>query len=119
MGNYNHLSLDERQILYTSLKQGTSIKEIALQLDRNKSSLYRELARNGNEETYNPIAAEHQALTERSQLRLSKVERHNTLRQYVMRRLKMGWSPEQIAGRLKRKKSKYVICNFFKPDDVK
>lgn len=111
MGNYNHLSLSERQILYTLLRQGTSINEIAIQLGRNRSSLYRELARNGNNEAYNPIAAEHQALTKRSQLRRCKIERHNTLRQYVMKRLKIGWSPEQIAGRLKRKKSKYVICH--------
>jgi IS30 family transposase len=28
-----------------------------------------------------------------------------------MQRLREGWSPEQIAGRLKRKKSKYALCH--------
>jgi IS30 family transposase len=33
------------------------------------------------------------------------------LRTYIVCRLKEGWSPEQISGRLRRKKSKYTVCH--------
>ena len=111
MDNYSHLSLDERQVLYALKLQGTPIADIARQLNRDRSSLYRELKRHGTESAYNPITAERKAIATRSQPRLCKIERYSTLRQYVMQRLKMGWSPEQIAGRLRRKKSKYAICH--------
>lgn len=110
MDNYSHLSLDERQILYTLKQQGIAISEIAKRLNRHRSSLYRELARHSVQDAYNPISAERKAIDTRSQQRLCKIERYVTLRQYVMRHLKIGWTPEQIAGRLKRKKSKYAIC---------
>lgn len=110
MDNYSHLSLAERQVLYTLKLQGTSITEIARQLNRDRSSLYRELKRHANQKPYNPMTAEQEAITKRIKRRACKIERYPTLRQYVMQRLKIGWSPEQIAGRLKRKKSKYAIC---------
>lgn len=111
MENYTHLSLDERQHLYTLRQQGMAISQIAKQLNRHRSTLYRELVRHQNEKGYHPIQADKHALATRTQARQCKIEMHSTLRQYVMQRLRMSWSPEQITGRLKRKKSKYVICH--------
>jgi IS30 family transposase len=42
-------------------------------------------------------------------LRGSKIERSTRLRAYVEDRLAMGWSPEQIAGRMEREGSGHVI----------
>lgn len=111
MDNYTHLSLRERQIFYTLRQQRLTMSEISKQLNRHRSTLYRELARHQKQDTYNPIAADQAASATRSQQRCCKIEKYSTLRQYVMRHLKVGWSPEQIAGRLKRKNSKYAICH--------
>lgn len=111
MGKYSHLSLVERQNIYDLLHQGTTITKIALLLKRARSTINRELSRHQLEGAYNPIIAEQRAITTRTQPRNCKIEKHPTLRKYVMQRLKQGWSPEQISGRLRRKKSKYVICH--------
>jgi len=45
-GQYKHVSLDERIIIYTLLKQGESVRDIARTLDRNAGTISRELKRN-------------------------------------------------------------------------
>lgn len=111
VNKYSHLSLDERQNLYDLIHQGISITKISQQLKRGRSTIYRELDRHQLDGKYNPMIAEQRAMAMRSQPRLCKIEKHATLRGYVMQRLKQGWSPEQISGRLRRKKSKYTICH--------
>lgn len=111
MGNYIHLSLRERQIIYDLKQQGISKAKIAKQLNRHRSTIHREIARHQDQGVYHPLIAEHRALESRTKHRLSRIEKYHTLRGYVMHHLKRGWSPEQIAGRLKRKKSKYIICH--------
>ena len=43
--------------------------------------------------------------------RLSRIERLSPLRSYVCDRLAMGWSPEQIAGRLEQEGSGHSISH--------
>ena len=112
MSHYTHLSLVERQTLYNLYQKGLPIRLIAKQIGRHFSALYRELARHRlRDGSYNPLTAQQSATKTQHQLRRSKIQRYSTLRQYIRERLKQGWSPEQIAGRLKRKKSKYVVCH--------
>jgi len=40
-----------------------------------------------------------------------KIENDEKLRKYIVRKLKKFWSPEQIAGRLKKSKGETVICH--------
>lgn len=49
---YRHLSVDERTRIDCLLQAGTLLRQIALQLKRSVSTLYRELARNGKGRTY-------------------------------------------------------------------
>ena len=111
MGNYTQLSTGERRELQKSCRLGESIKEIAKRMGRDSSTLYRELARNQEGGEYHPVIAQQKAQARCSQNRGSKVKRNPTLRTYVVKHLKLGWSPEQIAGRLKRIKSKYPVCH--------
>lgn len=46
MSNYTHISLSERAKIEVFLHKGISVKEIAIRLNRHKSSLYKELRRN-------------------------------------------------------------------------
>ncbi len=112
MSHYKHLSLEERQTFFTLRHQGISMADIAKELGRHRSTLYRELDRLIEKaRQYDPFKAHQQALSKRFQQRKGKIEKYSTLRQYVIAHLKIGWTPEQISGRLKRKKSKYYLCH--------
>lgn len=47
----------------------------------------------------------------RRRRRTARLIRHKALREYVLSRLRLGWSPEQIAGRLKLEMPSFpIIC---------
>lgn len=110
MGHYTHLSLEDRYELFKGLKEGRSIREIASSIGRHFSTLYREL-KHFTDQDYHPFKAEERALRIRQQARKNKIQRNPTLHAYITDHLKIGWSPEQIVGRLRRKKSKYHLCH--------
>ena len=90
---------------------GVSNKEIGRRLGRNVSSIGRELKRNEHRGDYSAVAA--QTLSER---RNTLSRKRNALKDpavyaYVVKNLRRGWSPEQIAGRLKRKQKKTMVCH--------
>lgn len=111
MENYSHLSEKDRWELYQLHQSGAGMAEIARRLGKHRSTLYRELARNKTKEGYLPGRADQLAKARQGQEGLCKIARYETLRRYIYQALKLGWSPEQIAGRLKRKKSKFAICH--------
>ena len=45
-GSYRHFTLEERRTLFRLLNAKLPIKEIAAQLGRHRSTIYREIARN-------------------------------------------------------------------------
>jgi len=111
MWNYSHLSEKDRWEFYELYRSGVGMSEIARRLGKHRSTLYRELRRNRSQEGYVPGLAHHLAHSRQSAQRRSKIARYRTLRAYIYHGLKQGWSPEQIAGRLKRKRSKYAVCH--------
>ena len=111
MGYYTQLSVTDRRRLYVFLEMGLSISEIAQKLARHRSTIYREISRNKELETYLPIIAHQKALERNSNGRTSKLERNGVLRDYVIRSLKKGWSPEQISGRMKHQKLSFYLCH--------
>ena len=98
---YDQLDLDERIEMSRLYEAGTSRREIGRIIGRSASTVGRELRRNTLPRGgYKPASADRIALSRRR--RLSRIERLSPLRSYVCDRLAMGWSPEQIAGRLER-----------------
>jgi transposase, IS30 family len=95
---YSHFSLDERCRLRGLMEMGLKPSEIARRLSRHRGTVYREIARNRCVEEYRPDSADRMAWVRK--LRGSKIQRSASLRDYVGDRLAMGWSPEQIAGRM-------------------
>lgn len=78
-----------------------SIRQIAAALDRQPSSIAREIKRNsGRRVGYKPAYAQEQTRARR--WKGSKLTRNPELRKTVLDRLAQGWSPEQVAGRLSR-----------------
>lgn len=96
---YEQLSLEERCEIARLRADGQSIRQIAAALDRAASSISRELRRNsGAQGLYRPSYADERAWARR--WRGSRLSRQPVLRELVLTRLAMGWSPEQVAGRL-------------------
>jgi IS30 family transposase len=97
---YAQLSLEERCTISRLQAEGGSIRQIAAALDRAPSTVARELKRNsGRQVGYKPTYADAQARARRWSG--SRLERQPDLRNTVLDCLKRGYSPEQVAGRLK------------------
>jgi IS30 family transposase len=87
-----------------------SIEDIAKRLGRHRSTLYRERERNKEPEGYLPGTAQLKAEERLAEKRQSKIEKEAYLREYVVRSLKKGWSPEQISGRMRYHKLTMYFC---------
>lgn len=99
---YKHLSIEEREKIQELLWQKKSIRCIAAKLGRSPSSISREIERNKPPERnrYTPRVAQERAVKNRSSRGAPKLEKDEVLREYVVEKLKLGWSPEQISIRL-------------------
>lgn len=95
----SQLNATERRLLAEYHQQGLSAGEIGRRLLRHKSTICRELKRNGQADGYCAQAAQTQAQARRRKPR-SKLDDDAQLRDIVLLRLVNWWSPEQIAGRL-------------------
>jgi IS30 family transposase len=111
MGNYTHLSISDRRRFYILLEMGLSVTDIAKRLSRHRSTLYRELNRNSEIEGYFPKTAQLKTQERAKQKCLSKLQQDGVLRDYVVRSLQKGWSPEQISGRMKYHKLSFYVCH--------
>jgi IS30 family transposase len=111
MGNiYSQLDLDERIELSCLRDAGCSRREIGRLMRRSHTTIGRELKRNSLPKAgYKPARADIMAGVRRD--RPCKLQRLSTLRGQVHGNLAMGWSPQQIAGRLRQDGSKHTISH--------
>lgn len=110
------LGLDERRRIERLNHASVPVSKIASQLGRHRSTIYRELARNRFTDEENPyldgyygMAAHDMAARRRHRRR--KLVRMPALLVAIVDRLRAGWSPEQIAGRLRRDGSGAYVCH--------
>ncbi len=107
---YWHLTIEERFELARLYTEGHSVCQIAASLDRSPSTVARELKRNGSKtQGYQPSYAQQQARARR--WRGSRLDRDPCLRDEVLVRLRAGWSPQQVAGRLALESGRTVISH--------
>lgn len=98
---YNHLSLSERVELYADLKLGRSLRVIARKLKRSVSSLSRELKRHTRYcRPYKPVLANRRAVRWSARQRYKAPLKNPQVLMYVLSKLRLGWGPEIIAGRI-------------------
>lgn len=98
-----------------ALQREVSISEIAKELGFNKSTIYREIRRNKDQE-YDPMSADLKA-QERFQRCRRSHKISGTLEDIIQYYLFDGWSPDQITGRLEQEGygisvSRQTIYNF-------
>ena len=107
---YTQLTLEDRCAIARLHEDGQSRRQIAAALDRSPSTISRELKRNrGTKIGYQPAYAQEQTRARR--WTGSKLERDDALRTVVLDYLRRGWSPEQIAGRLRQQKATAIVSH--------
>ena len=97
------LSLTEREEISRRLVACQSIRSIAKDLNRAASTISREIARNGGVRRYRAVKADKRAWKQALRPKPCKLMLNGRLRQAVVVKLQRHWSPQQIAGWLKRK----------------
>jgi IS30 family transposase len=103
MKKHHKITAPERDQIAWWLAGGIPIRKMARRLGRSPSSIAEELKRNQADGVYGSIKA-HQAAEARKRHSHQKyLLRHRpTLRGFVLEKLKLDWSPQQISGRLKK-----------------
>jgi IS30 family transposase len=96
------LTLAEREEISRAVTTGNSIRLIASRLGRAPSTISREIKRNGGQECYRANQADLAAWDRTRRPKTCKLAKNRALAQIVAGRLQLQWSPEQIAGWLKR-----------------
>lgn len=86
------------------------VKEIAKEIGRHKSTVYRELKRNTRDFNlgYLPDTAQDDA-KKRKKLHKLKISSLPELKMLIIENLKEGWSPNEIAGRLKEQGHPFLV----------
>jgi len=95
------MRVEERETLSVGLAQGQSLRMMATVLGRAPRTVSREHARNARGHPYRACTAQAQATTRACQPRRPRTLLDPWLWQYVLTHLLRGYSPEQIAGRLR------------------
>jgi len=96
------LTLAEREEISRAVVAGHSIRSIATALGRAPSTISREIKRNGNRTCYRANEADQAAWERARRPKICKLGENRTLARIVANKLQLEWSPEQIAGWLKR-----------------
>ena len=97
-----HLSLEEREEIRVSLSAKKSIRAIARLLNRAPSTISREVQRNRGRRYYKAVDANNRAWRMAKRPKPCLLESNIELRQIVIDKLELNWSPEQISGWLRR-----------------
>jgi len=105
MSHYTHFTTEEREKAMVFLSQGISLRKIAFKLDRDVSSVSREIKRNANKDgSYSASAAEKKYHQRRKNCCCKPLFCDEALKEYVVERMRLKWTPEQIAGRAAKEK---------------
>ncbi len=100
---FGHITQNDRDRIEILLKQGYEQQEIAKVLDKSKSAISREISRRSLETgVYNALSANAKARIKRcnSKYQGMKVETDTVLQTRIIKEIKGGRSPDEIAGML-------------------
>lgn len=96
------LSVVEREEISRGLVAGCSVRSIATHLERAPSTISREINRNGGQGRYRANQADQAAWDRARRPKICRLAENRTLARIVAAKLQWLWSPEQVAGWLKR-----------------
>jgi len=109
MKKYINVTAKERDQIGILKARGVPISEIGRILERSKSTISEEIKRNSFGKIYVPIHAQ-----AKSEKRKANTHKRHPLKSpwiyaFVLEKLREGWSPEQIDGRLKKENGKRIV----------
>ena len=98
-----YLSEEERIVIADLWRRGSTVRAIAAEVNRNPSTISRELRRNRDPGTgqYRPFTAQRLAADRRARPGRGKLVGDRVLCRFVAERLRKKWSPEQICQALR------------------
>lgn len=96
------LSLSEREEISRGVSANYTIRQIAGHLGRAASTVCREIQRNGGKTHYRAFEANERAWENASRPKSSLLAKNILLKNSIIEKLELKWSPEQISGWLKR-----------------
>lgn len=98
----HQLRIDEREEISRGLIAGISLRQIATGLGRSPSTVSKEIARNGGADSYRAIDADRRAWQQSTRPKPCRLANNLRLRDQVAAKLQENWSPQQIAGWLRK-----------------
>jgi IS30 family transposase len=98
---YQHVTRDQRSQIYAYKSIGLSLRDIAKNLDKNVSTISREISRNTGLRGYRISQADTRANERRSNASRTPKKFTEALKIEINSKLLEEWSPEQISGRFK------------------
>jgi IS30 family transposase len=110
---YNQITADERDQIAVYLAGGFNYSDIARMLGRNRSSIMREIKRNGSKQyqVYTSMYADKRSIERKSIANRHARLKDPFIRDYVHEKIKEQWTPELIAGRLEQDHPDYSISH--------
>jgi len=96
------LTLAEREEISRGVASARSMRSMARLLGHSPSTVSREIKRNGGYDRYRAAVADENAWVRARRPKRCKLANNPRLRRTVVGKLRSNWSPEQIAGWLKR-----------------
>ena len=104
MTKYKQLTHKERYQIYALIKEGLNYTQIANNIGVHKSTISREIKRNSdNKNSYHPDSASIETFV-RHKNKPKFIKINKTCEKWIRKLLKLDWTPEQIAGRLKEQR---------------
>lgn len=101
----------DRDQIAVLVSRGFGVREIGRALDREHSTILREIKRNRFGQNYVAIHAQHLAEDRKSNAGKRHPLKDSQTYTYTLEKLRQGWSPEQIAGRLEFDWGRKIICH--------
>jgi len=99
--SYKHLSLEDRHYIELSMKNEITLTQIAYDLGFSQSTISREVRRNRGQRGYRYQQA-HRMAQERHTTKNKSIKLTDEITRVIDDYIRSDWSPEQIAGRLKK-----------------
>jgi len=99
--NYKQLTAAGRGAIEVLLQEQYSVREISRKLEVSASTVSREINKRSTPTGYHADIAQAHYQKQRQRCRQKKKLNHSRRQKYIVSKLQLGWSPEQISGRLK------------------
>ena len=104
--SYTHITTSQRNELSALLRVKTKQRDIARLLKKDRTTIWREQRRNKDKDKKYHAGIAQEKTTDRqvkAHRQQRKIDNKTWLRHYIAEKIKRCWSPEQIAGRIKKK----------------